>query len=164
MLVVVVVFTSLKVFTFPVFAIGTPPWLLRSVKASTSSALYPGYFRLLYFATFFRHSFIASATILSGRFLPTGVFYLTLLHPHFWHVFVTQMTAGTPLPGSSSVPAFTELSLPTDAWTWTTHTVVARPLIYQLRQWATKCRVKIKLLNIFCLFKVYVKTIKIHFD
>ena len=26
----------------------------------------------------------ASATVLSGRFLPTGVFYLTLLHLHFW--------------------------------------------------------------------------------
>ena len=26
----------------------------------------------------------ASATVLSGRFLPTGVFYLMLLHWHFW--------------------------------------------------------------------------------
>ena len=31
------------------YATGTPPWLLRSVKASTSFELYPGYFRLLYF-------------------------------------------------------------------------------------------------------------------
>ena len=31
------------------FATGTPLWLLRPVKASTSSELYPGYFRLLYF-------------------------------------------------------------------------------------------------------------------
>ena len=30
-------------------ATGTPPWLLRPVKAFTSSELYPGYFRLLYF-------------------------------------------------------------------------------------------------------------------
>ena len=66
----------------------------------------------------------------------------------------------TPHPGSSSVPALTEPSLPADAWTWTIHIVVTRPLIYQLRQWATKYRVKIKLLNMFHLFKVYVKTIK----
>ena len=31
----------------------TPPWLLRPVKASTSSKLYPGYFRLLYFCQAF---------------------------------------------------------------------------------------------------------------
>ena len=32
----------------------------------------------------FRYLLTASATVLSGRFLPTGVFYLTLLHRHFW--------------------------------------------------------------------------------
>ena len=37
--------------TFP--AISTPPWLLRPVKASTSSELYSGYFRLLYFCQAF---------------------------------------------------------------------------------------------------------------
>ena len=63
----------------------------------------------------------------------------------------------TPHPGSSSVPALTKPSLPADAWTWTIHIVVTRPLIYQLRQWATKYRVKIKLLNMFCLFKVICK-------
>ena len=31
----------------------------------------------------FRYLLTASATVLSGRFLPTGVFYLTLLHRHF---------------------------------------------------------------------------------
>ena len=92
---------------------GTPPWLLRPVMASTSSELYPDYFHFQPF----RYLLTASATVLSGRFLPTGVFYLTLLHRHFWHVFVTQMRAGTPHPGSSSVPALTELSLPADAWT-----------------------------------------------
>ena len=30
-------------------ATGTLPWLLRPVKVSTGSELYPGYFRLLYF-------------------------------------------------------------------------------------------------------------------
>ena len=31
----------------------------------------------------FRYLLAASATTLSGHFLPTGVFYLTLLHRHF---------------------------------------------------------------------------------
>ena len=78
--------------------------------------------------------------------------------------FVTQMKAGTPLPGSSSIPARTELSLPADAWTWTIDVWITRPLIYQLLEWATKYRVKIKLLNIFCFSKSNVKIIKIHFE
>ena len=32
----------------------------------------------------FRDLLTASATVLSGRFLPTGVFYLSLFHRHFW--------------------------------------------------------------------------------
>ena len=35
----------------------------------------------------FFHSFTASATVLSGYFLPTGIFYLTLLHWHFTCVY-----------------------------------------------------------------------------
>ena len=75
----------------------------------------------------------------------------------FLKQFVTQMQAGTPHPGSSTVPARTELSLPADAWTWISHIVVTRPLIYQLRHWATKYGVKVELLNIFRLFKVISK-------
>ena len=57
----------------------TPLWLLKPVKASTSSELYPNYFRLpLAFSS------TATATVLSGRFLPTGFFYLTLFHQNFW--------------------------------------------------------------------------------
>ena len=61
---------------------GTPPWLLRPVKASTSSELYPDYFWLplnfhLPWALLF----------FSGHFLPTSVFYLTLLHRHFSCVY-----------------------------------------------------------------------------
>ena len=41
-----------------------------------------------------------------------------------------------------------------------TNIVVTRPLIYQLRKWAMKNRVKIKLLNMFCLFKVISKDYK----
>ena len=154
-------FTSLEVFTFPgYFSLPSalhagfsgswrPPPALSSTLAT---------FGCFTFSRFFRHSFTASATVLSVRFLPTDVFYLMLLHRHFWHVFVTQMRAGTPNPGSSSVHAVTELSLPADAWT--THIVVTRPLIYQLRKWAMKNRVKIKLLNMFCLFKVISKDYK----
>ena len=65
-------------------ATGTPPQLLRPVKASTGSELYAGYFRLLYLLPgFLAHSFTVSATVLSGQFLATDVFYLTLLHRHF---------------------------------------------------------------------------------
>ena len=95
-----------------------------------------------------------------GISYPQAFFYLTLLHRHFWHVFLTQMRAGTPHPGSSSVPALSELSLLADAWIWTTHIVVTRPLIYRMRQWTTKYRVKIKLMNMFRLFKVIWKDYK----
>ena len=82
-----------------------------------------------------------------------GVFYpqaFCTLHsfPTFWHVFVTQMWAGTSHPGSCSVPALPKLFLPPDARSWTTHIVDTRPLVYQLHQCATKYRVT-KLLNMF---------------
>ena len=95
----------------------------------------------------FRHSLTTIATVLSRRFLPTDVFYLALL-PHILGRFVIQMRAGAPHPGSSSVPAFTKLSLPADTWSWTTHIVDTRPLVYQLRQWVTKYKIT-KLLNMF---------------
>ena len=37
----------------PFHATSMPPWFLRPAKASTSSDLYPGYFRLLYFCVTF---------------------------------------------------------------------------------------------------------------
>ena len=65
----------------------TPPWLLRPVKVwAELSWAKP---RLLSIA--FSFSSTASATVLSGHFLPTSVFYLTLLpdifgiFPAFWH-------------------------------------------------------------------------------
>ena len=94
--------------------------------------------------------FTASAPVLSGLFYRRRfLLYITLL--------VTQMLLGTPHPWSSSVPVLTELSLPADAWTWTIDVWITRPLMYQLRQWATKYRVKIELLNLFRLFKVICK-------
>ena len=88
-------------------------------------------------------------------FLPTGVFL------PYNPSTVTQMQAGTPHPGSSSVPALTELFLPAGAWTWTTHIVVTRPLIYQLRQWATKIELKLGYWICFACSKSYRKTIKL---
>ena len=58
---------------------GTPPWLLRFLKASTNCEIYPDYFWLP-----FAFVSTASATVFNGRFLPTGAFYLMLLHRHFW--------------------------------------------------------------------------------
>ena len=58
-----------------------------------------------------------------------SVFYLSLL-PHTLAHFSTQMRAGTPHPGSSFVLAPTKLCLPVDAWSWTTHIVDTRPLVY----------------------------------
>ena len=95
----------------------------------------------------FRHSLTASATVLIGRFLPPDSFYFALIS-HILARFVTQMLAGAPHPGSSSVPALTKLSFPADAWSWTTDVVDRRPLVYQLHQWATTYKVT-KLLNMF---------------
>ena len=86
--------------------------------------------------------FTGSATVLSERFLPMGVFTL------YSFVCDSGERAGTPHPGSSSVPALTELFLSADAWTWTIDVWITRPLIYQLCQWATKYRVKIEVLNV----------------
>ena len=82
-----------------------------------------------------------------GVFTNRHFFYLPLL-PHFLARFVTQMWAGIPHPGSSSVPVLTKLSVPTEAWSWTTHVVDRTPLFYQLRQWATKYKFT-KLPNMF---------------
>ena len=72
---------------------GTLSWLLRSVKASNCSELYPNYFLIA-----FSFSSCASATVLSGHFLPTRVFYLTLLPDSFGTTCFYQG-----LPGSRQV-------------------------------------------------------------
>ena len=148
-------FSSLEVFTFSgllFLATGTPHWLLRPVKASTGSELYPSYFRLLYFFPGF------SVTVLP-RALPfwVGIFYPQAFFTLHCFTKIFETVCDSDDPGSSSAPTLTELSLSADAWTWSTHIVVTRPLIYQLRQWATKYRAKIELLNMFRLFKVICK-------
>ena len=59
----------------------TPAWLLRPVKASLALSSTPTTFDSFSFSS------TASATVLSGHFLPTWVFYLTLLHRHFTCVY-----------------------------------------------------------------------------
>ena len=110
-----------------------------------------------------RHSTMATFGCFSITFLPralrfwAGIFYPQAFlpctpSPHCLAHFVTQMRAGIPHSGSSSVPVLTELSFPADAW--------SKPLVYQLRQWPTKYRVKIKLLNLFSLFRFMWKDYK----
>ena len=82
-------FSSLDVFTFPGY-FSMPPALHPSFSGlwrpplALSSTL--ATFGCFTFARFFRHSFTESATVFIGHFLPTGVFYLTLLHRQLWHV------------------------------------------------------------------------------
>ena len=130
--------------------------LWRPPPALSSTLATFGCFTL---ARLFRHSSTSSATVLSRHFLPTGVFYLALLP----HIFGTFSDPDVGRNTSSRIFLCTypqRVSLLADAWTWTTHIVVTRQLIYQLRQWARTYRVKIEVLNMFCLLKVIWKDYK----
>ena len=133
-------FTSLEVFSFHCFSTSslTLQWLHAFYTFSPAHRHYN-------FSTLF--IFIASATVLSGCFLP------------YTPSFVTQMRAWIPTPSRIFLCAcpYRVVPLPAVAWTWTIDVWSTRPLIYQLRQWATKYRVKIELLNMFRLFKVMFK-------
>ena len=66
---------------------GTPPWLLRPVKVSTSSKLYPNYFRLPFL---FHLPQVLQFWV--DIFYPQAFFYLTLLPnilAHFQHFGTT---------------------------------------------------------------------------
>ena len=128
-------FTSLEVFTFPGYFLlppalhsgfsdrWRPPPALRCTLAT---------FGCFTFAKVFRHNFPGALQFGAGVFYPQA---FLILHSFltFRHIFVTQMRIGTPHPGSSSVPDLAKLSLPADAWSWTTHIVDTRRLVYQLR-------------------------------
>ena len=96
-----------------------PPWLLRSLKASTSSELCPGYFQLLYFCQAFPSHFYRERYGFVWAFFYPQTFFTLRSFPTFLTRFVTQMRAGTPHPGFPSVPALTEFSLLADSWAWT---------------------------------------------
>ena len=82
--VVVVVFTSLEVFHSLLFDVIPHPFV--SYRRVFTSILYfqhnSSQSDLRHFHVNFSELFIfnASGTVLSRRFLPTGIFYLTLLH------------------------------------------------------------------------------------
>ena len=95
---------------------------------------------------------ISTLATFSWFTLLTSVFYLALF-PHIFGMF-SDSDAGR------NTPSRILLCACPDAWTWTTHIIVRRPLLYQLRPWATKYKVKIKLLNMFHLFKVIWKDYK----
>ena len=96
---------------------GTPPWLLRPMKASTSSELYPGYYRFLYFFQVFSSHIYHESYSFEWAFFNHRRFFTLHSFPLFLGRFGTQMPSGIPHPGSSSVSALTELFLPADAWT-----------------------------------------------
>ena len=103
--------SSLEVFLFPGFFSLQPTLLLAfsgpwRPPPSLSSTL--ATFSCFTFARLFCHNFTSHR-----RFLPYAPW------PTFLELFVTQMRAGTPRPGSSSVLDLTEFSLPADSWAWT---------------------------------------------
>ena len=79
-------FTSLEVFTCPGYLSLLPalhpgfpgPWRPPPALSSTLAT-----FDCFTFARLFHHSFTASATVLSGCFLPTGFFLPCTPYPHF---------------------------------------------------------------------------------
>ena len=79
----------------------TPPWVLRPMKVSTSSDFYPDYFQLPFL---FHLPWVLRFWV--GIFLPTGVFYLTLL-PYIFGTFPTFWN----IPNILAQPAFIKVSL-----------------------------------------------------
>ena len=77
---------------------------------------------LISISALFRHIFTASATVSSGHFLPTEVFYLTLL-PDIWHnLLLSKTSLGA---GSSSLrvpgpPAEIQNTDPAHLFVWIT--------------------------------------------
>ena len=79
----------------PLYASGTPPWLLRPVKASTSSEIYPGYFRLLCLSIYPERYGFEWAFFIHRRFLAYSPSPTFLTQPAFIKAYLE--------PGSSSL-------------------------------------------------------------
>ena len=67
--------------------IGTPHQLLRSVKTSTSSDLYSGYFRLLYFCQAFPSYFYGERYYFEQAFFTHRYFFYLALLPYIFGTF-----------------------------------------------------------------------------
>ena len=65
-------------------ATGPPPWLVRPVKATTSSVLYPGYFRFLYFLL----GFYCEGYSLEWAFFTHRRFFYLAFFPIFFGTFL----------------------------------------------------------------------------
>ena len=120
---------SFKVSGLLFLATGTPPRLLRPVKISTSSELYPGYFWLLYFLPGFFVTFLSRALRFWVAFFTHKHFFSLNSFPTFLDTFL-WLRCGWEHPIQDP-----PLHLPSHTCSFRlTHGL----LIYQLRQWATK--------------------------
>ena len=104
-------FTSLEVFHPLLFA---PLTFLSAIAGFILTWMYPFCILSLWLSWAFH--FATSATVLSGCFLTTGIFYLG--------TFLTQTRAGTSYPGSSSILALIKFPLAGSTWSWTTNVLV----------------------------------------
>ena len=127
-------FSSLEIFTFPGYFTLPPalhpglwcPWRPPPARSST----------LATFSCFILPGF--SVTVLPralrfwvGIFYQQAFFILRSLTDIFGTLLWLRCVQEQPIQHPPLCLPFTELSLPADTWSWTTHTVVTRPLIYQ---------------------------------
>ena len=150
MLVVVVVFLTggFYISGLLFLATGTPPWLLRPVKASTSSELYPDYFRLPLLLHLPR-----ALRFWVGVFYPQAFFTLR----SFTNICGTfcDSDEGSSTPSRILLCVCPHRVVPS-GWRMDLNYSYCSYKTIDLSI-ATKHRVKIKLLNIFCSFKVICK-------
>ena len=96
----------------------------------------PAHRRVIRDTFFFNHSVIFLSRVLRfwvGIFYPQAFFTLR----SFTDIFGTfcDSDAGRNTPSRTLISVYSHRVVPSaDAWTWTTHIVVTRPLIYQLSQ------------------------------
>ena len=79
-------------------ATGTPPWLLRPVKASTNSELYSDYFRLLYFCQVFSSHFYRAHYSFEWAFFTRRCFFTLQFSLTFLARFCDSDAGGNTTP------------------------------------------------------------------
>ena len=122
--------------TFPATFGFSGPWRPPPALSSTLAT-----FSCFTFARLFHHSFTASATVLSGHFLPTGVFYLALILHILAHFCLPSQSCPFRLTHGLELLIYKTIGLPIAP------------------QWATKYRAS-KLFNKFQSTYAWLKTIK----
>ena len=152
LVVVVVVFTSMEVFHFIVFRRHPSPF----------RELSPVFTPILYFQPRSSQSDLRHFHFNFSRLFYCKCYHFEWVFFTHWRFLLYTPSFVTQIEQKHSIqdPPLCLLSQscpPADAWTWTIDVWIIRPLIYQLRQWATKYRVKIEPLNMFCLFNVICK-------